>query len=468
MYDFGLLSPAWAGTRAAELTSDTAFAQAMLDVEVAWCTAQVKFGTAPESITAAVAAAGDIDDYDLVAIGHQTPNGANALIPLLATMRDKVAATNADAATYVHRGATSQDIIDTALMLLTARVGDHILEHLKTAVRQLSDLAAAHANTVMIGRSLDQHAQPISFGYRVSQWVEALGSAGQHLETVLGNLPVQWGGAVGTSTWWVDYFRAEQPENDPMSLVNRQREVLAEELGLVSASVWHANRIPVITVAQAAFQVVAAAAKLANDVLTAVQAEHAELAEPTAPGRGGSSAMPHKSNPVLSIRLKSAAQVAAGDLNTLHTGVIANTAERADGGWHTEWAALRDLLRTTGAVTEILAELTGGLEVFPEAMRRNLDIHGNYLMLGRITQWLGPVVEAHGSVPKGTGKHFVQTTCQQAISDGDDLAETLVAKLPEGLVSVDAINTVLDPSGYLGGAATIVAEVNSRYRKWSI
>src|SRR5699024_8649869 len=120
------------------------------------------------------------------------------------------------------------------------------------------------------------------------------------LETVLGNLPVQWGGAVGTSTWWVDYFRAEQPENDPMSLVNRQREVLAEELGLVSASVWHANRIPVITVAQAAFQVVAAAAKLANDVLTAVQAEHAELAEPTAPGRGGSSAMPHKSNPVLS------------------------------------------------------------------------------------------------------------------------------------------------------------------------
>ena len=148
--------------------------------------------------------------------------------------------------------------------------------------------------------------------------------------------------------------------------------------------------------------------------------------------------------------------------------MIANTAERADGGWHTEWAALRDLLRTTGAVTEILAELTGGLEVFPEAMRRNLDIHGNYLMLGRITQWLGPVVEAHGSVPKGTGKHFVQTTCQQAISDGDDLAETLVAKLPEGLVSVDAINTVLDPSGYLGGAATIVAEVNSRYRKWSI
>lgn len=467
MYDFGLLNPVWAGTRAAELTSDTAFAQAMLDVEVAWCSAQVKFGTAPESITSAVDAASDIADYDLVAIAEKTPDGANALIPLLAALRDKVAETDPDAAAYVHRGATSQDIIDTALMLLTLRVGQHALAQLKTAVGQLAQLAEDHAETVMIGRSLDQHAQPISFGYRVSQWIEALGSAGQHFETAVQNLPVQWGGAVGTSTWWVDYFRAEQPEHDPMMLVNRQRELLAEELSLASASVWHANRIPVTAVGQAAFQIVAAAAKLANDVLTAVQAEHAELAEPTKPGRGGSSAMPHKNNPVLSIRLKNAAQVAAGDLNTLHTGVIANTAERADGGWHTEWAALRDLLRTTGAVTEILAELSAGLEVHPDAMRRNLDIHGNYLLLGRITQWLGPIVEAHESITQGTGKSLVQETCQQAIASGADLAQTLAEKLPEGLVSVDAVNKMLDPSGYMGGAATIVAEVNSRYRKWS-
>ena len=468
MYDFGLLNPVWAGTRAAELTSDTAFAQAMLNVETAWCKAQIAFGTAPESITDAVEAAADIDDYDLVSIATATPDGANALIPLLSAIRNKVAATDPAAAAYVHRGATSQDIIDTALMLLAARVGHHALQHLKTSVQHLTDLAQQHADTVMIGRSLDQHAQPISFGYRVSQWIEALGSAGQHFESALANLPVQWGGAVGTSTWWVDYFRAQQPEQDPMTLVNGQRDLLADQLGLMSSSVWHANRIPVTTVAQAAFQVVAAAAKLANDVLTAVQAEHAELAEPTAPGRGGSSAMPHKNNPVLSIRLKTAAQVAAGDLNTLHTGVIANTAERADGGWHTEWAAFRDLLRTTGAVTEILAELSGGLQVFPEAMHRNLQIHGNYLMLGRVTQWLGPVVEAHESVPAGTGKKLVQDTCQQAIAEGKDLAQALVAKLPEGLVSVEAINKVLDPSGYMGGAATIVAEVNSRYRKWSI
>ncbi len=467
MYDFGLLNPVWAGTHAAELTSDIAFAQAMLDVEVAWCTAQVRFGTAPDAITAAVESAGDIDDYDLTAIAQKTPDGANALIPLLSTLREKVAEADPDAAMYVHRGATSQDIIDTALMLVTARVGQHVLEQLKTAVRHLIALADDHAQTVMIGRSLDQHAQPISFGYRVSQWIEALGSAGEHFEAALHQLPVQWGGAVGTSTWWVDYFRAEQPENEPMTLVNRQRELLAEELGLVSASVWHANRIPVTTVAQTAFQVVAAAAKLANDVLTAVQAEHAELAEPTKPGRGGSSAMPHKNNPVLSIRLKTAAQIAAGDLNIVHTGVIANTAERADGGWHTEWAALRDLLRTTGAVTEILAELTAGLEVFPEAMRRNLEIHGNYLMLGRITAWLVPLVEAHEAITPGTGKQLIQETCQQAIAEGTDLAESLTAQLPDGLVSTQAINKMLDPSGYMGGAATIVAEVNSRYRKWS-
>lgn len=468
MYDYGLLNPVWAGTRAAELTSDTAFGQAMLDVEAAWCRAQIRFGTAPQTIADAVAATSDIADYDLTAIADQTPDGANALIPLLKALRTNIAEHDPSAAAYVHRGATSQDIIDTALMLLAARTGAHAVTNIKTAVRHLTQLATDHAQTVMIGRSLDQHAQPISFGYRVSQWVEALASAGQHFETGLGELPVQWGGAVGTSTWWVDYFQAEQPENDPMHLVNAQRDLLAEELDLVSASVWHANRVPILTLAQTAFQVVAAAAKLANDVLTAVQAEHTELAEPTKPGRGGSSAMPHKNNPVLSIRLKNAAQAASGYLTTLQTGVIANTAERADGGWHTEWAALRALLRTTGAVAEILAELTAGLQVHPEAMRRNLAIHGNYLFLGRITQWLAPIVETHPEVESGTGKQLVETIAQDAIATGEDLAEALSTKLPDGLVSAAAVKKMLDPSGYMGGAATIVAEVNSRYRKWSI
>lgn len=467
MYDYGLLNPVWAGTRAAEQTSDVAFAQAMLDVEAAWCRAQIRFGTAPESIRQAVETACDITAYDLTNMAAKTPDGANALIPLLAELRNKVAAQHPEAVSYIHRGATSQDIIDTALMLVAARAGDDIVAHLKTTVRQLSALAEEHAETVMIGRSLGQHAQPISFGYRVSQWLEAIATAGQHVETAVNGLPVQWGGAVGTSTWWVDYFKAEQPEHDPMQLVNAQRDVFAEELGLASASVWHANRMPVTRLAHTAFDVVAAAAKLANDVLTAVQAEHAELAEPTAPGRGGSSAMPHKNNPVLSIRIKNAAQEATGHLTALHTGVISNTAERADGGWHTEWAALRGLLRITGAVAEILTELTAGLQVFPHTMRRNLEIHGNYLFQGRLSQWLAPLVEAHGAAAPGDGKQLIESVCQEAIASGKDLAHTLVERLPDGIVRVEAIEKMLDPSGYMGGAATIVAEVNSRYRKWS-
>ena len=467
MYDYGLLNPVWAGTQAAEQTSDAAFGQAMLDVEAAWARAQIRFGTAPESIGEAVNTACDITAYDLTDLAAKTPDGANALIPLLAELRDKVAAQHPDAVAYVHRGATSQDIIDTALMLMATRTGEHIVTNIKTAVRQLADLADEHAETLMIGRSLDQHAQPISFGYRVSQWIEALATSGQHFESIVTTLPVQWGGAVGTSTWWVDYFKAEQPEQDPMSLVNQQRDVFAEEVGLVSASVWHANRMPIARLGHAAFQVVAAAAKLANDVLTAVQAEHAELAEPKKPGRGGSSAMPHKNNPVLSIRIKHAAQEAIGYLTTLQTGVITNTAERADGGWHSEWAALRGLLRNTGAVAEILTELTAGLQVFPRAMRNNLEIHGNYLLLGRISEWLAPVVEAHDVAEQGDGKQLVQTICQEAIAAGENLTDGLLDRLPEGIVSASAIEKMLDPSGYMGGAATIVAEVNSRYRKWS-
>src|SRR5699024_772981 len=178
-----------------------------------------------------------------------------------------------------------------ALLLVAARTGRHILPNIRTTVSHLLELAEQHANTVMIGRSLDQHAQPITFGYRVSQWVEALGSAGQHFEQALNQLPIQWGGAVGTSTWWVDYFKADQPESDPMELVKAQRELLAKELQLNAAEVWHANRMPVLQLGQTAFQIIAAAAKLANDVLTSVQAENSELAEPSKPGRGGSSAM---------------------------------------------------------------------------------------------------------------------------------------------------------------------------------
>lgn len=467
MDDYGLLNPVWAGTQAADLTSDTAFGQAMLDVEAAWCRAQVRFGTAPQGIAEAVAAATDIADYDLAQIAAQTPDGANALIPLLYDMRNKVADYQAEAAAYVHRGATSQDIIDTGLMLLASRVGQAILTDIKTTVRQLCDLASQHAETVMIGRSLDQHAQPITFGFRVSQWVAALGSAGKHFETILADLPLQWGGAVGTSTWWVDYFQAEHPETAPMDSVNHQRDLLAEELGLQSASVWQANRIPILQLGQSAFQITAAASKLANDVLTSVQAENVELAEPQKAGRGGSSAMPHKNNPVLSIRLKNASQAANGQLATLQSGVIANTAERADGGWHTEWSALRALLRTTGAVAEILTELTAGLQVNPEAMRNNLAIHGKYIFMGRITHWLAPIVEAHGAAEAGQGKNLVESISKTALANGENLAEALVSKLPDGMITVAAVEKMLDPSGYTGGAASIVAEVHSRYRKWS-
>src|SRR5699024_4853249 len=121
VYDFGLLNPVWAGTRAAQLTSDAAFGQALLDVEAAWCRAQINFGTAPANIDAVVNAAADITDYDLAAIGKATPDGANALIPLLKALRGKVTAQDSDAEQYIHRGATSQDVIDTALLLVAAR-----------------------------------------------------------------------------------------------------------------------------------------------------------------------------------------------------------------------------------------------------------------------------------------------------------------------------------------------------------
>src|SRR5699024_4403312 len=154
-------------------------------------------------------------------------------------------------------------------------------------------------------------------------------------------------------------------------------------------------------------------------------------------------------------------------LNTLQTGIISNTAERADGGWHTEWSALRGLLRLTGAVSEILVELTDGLEVHAKAMSHNLGMHGNAVFLGRPTPWLTPIGAAPGGAERGSGKRVGESSSTAAMGNDDALAQALVAQLPDGVVTVRAIEKILEPSGYTGGAASIVAEVHSRYRKWS-
>ncbi|HXD29283.1 MAG TPA: lyase family protein, partial [Arthrobacter sp.] len=289
--DFGLLEPAWAGTPVAAAASDTAVAQALLDVEAAWVGVLADAGHCPAAVADAVDAAADASLYDLADVARRSAGGGNPLIPLLADLRAELKATGAaDAAGTVHRGATSQDIVDTALMLVAARAGAAIRADLATAAAGLARLARTHRGTVCVARSLTQHALPTTFGLRAATWLSTLVAAGRRLDAALGTLPLQWGGAVGTLASLTDQLSSEDDGGAPVpDLVT----ALAARLGLADPGTpWHTNRMPVTGLGAALADTVAAAGTMAADVLTFSRPEIAEVSEPRAPGRGGSSAMP--------------------------------------------------------------------------------------------------------------------------------------------------------------------------------
>ncbi|MFC3185242.1 lyase family protein [Pseudoglutamicibacter albus] len=238
--------------------------------------------------------------------------------------------------------------MDTAMMLIIKRAGEQTLATIKSAAAALVSLAHEYRDTPMVARSLTQHSLPATFGWRVTHWLQALAQAGQNLEQTLTQTALQWGGAAGTRASLQDFLTRTNSTVTADELVAD----LANKLGLQNPPPWQANRVPVLVQADSFAQVVAACGKIANDVLISVRSENGELGEPLAAGRGISSAMPHKQNPVLSVLIKNAALTAPQLLAQVYTGAVANVEERADGGWHTEWEALRGLVRTSGAAVE--------------------------------------------------------------------------------------------------------------------
>lgn len=461
--DYGVLSPAWAGSQTAALASDQAFSQAMLDVEHAWSAVLAEAGLIPQSHLAPIVDAAQAELYNLSAIAADAVAGGNPLIPLLSAYRAKVAETNLAAAASLHLGATSQDIMDTALMLLISRAGAQTLATVKGAAVALITLAHEHRDTPMVARSLTQHSLPATFGWRVSHWLQALAQAGQHLQQTLAQTALQWGGAAGTRASLQDFLARSGSTLTADELAAN----LAEKLGLQNPPPWQANRVPILAQANSFAQLAAACGKIANDVLISVRSENGELGEPLAAGRGVSSAMPHKQNPVLSVLIKNAALTAPQLLAQVYTGAVANVEERADGGWHTEWEALRGLIRSSGAAVEKTHELVSGLRVFTDRMAENLARHGELLATERMVAHLAPRLEESEQVGAGQGKKQLQELISRALSEGTALKPLLLAELPAAVVTETELNDLLDPAAYTGDAAKLVDQITSTYTDWS-
>lgn len=451
--DAGLLSPVSASPLVAALTGDRAVLAAILAVESGWAAVLQRAGLAPAGSAAVVASAAEAGRYDLADIALRAQGGGNPVIPLLADLRKKVAALDSagiGAGKAVHTSLTSQDVLDTALMLVTRNTVHAVLADLKGTAAALAALAGQHAQTLCVGRSLTQHSLPYTFGLRAAQWFQGVAAAGRQLQGL--EFPVQFGGAAGTLA--AGTVLTDGSSATPFTLA----DTLATQLGLAPAAApWHTNRLAITSLGHALASVLDAFGKIAADILFLSRPEMAELAEPRAPGRGVSSAMPQKQNPVLSVLVRSAALQAPGLAAQLHLAAATFNDERPDGAWHIEWPALRQLLALTLGAAGHIRELAEGLQVYPDAMRRNLDLSGPLLLAEGVSAAVAPLLDGKDG---RTGKQQLQDVVDQTLqAPPSDQAATyrklLREAVPAAVVPDQRLEELLDPGSYLGQAAEI-------------
>ena len=433
---------------------DAAWLQAMLDAEAGLARALERAGLAPAGAGEAVTAAARAENFNPNELGGLAALTGNPVPGLARALARQVPQT---AVSAVHRGATSQDIVDTAAMLLAKRAIEVIQADLARAADAAAGLAAAHRDSIMIGRTLLQQAVPVTFGLVAAGWLTSLDEARAGLDAVGPRLAVQFGGAAGTLA---SLGEAGQ----------RVTALLATELGLaVPVLPWHTDRLRIIDLGAALARVAAVLGKIARDVTLLAQSEVGEVSEgggtdqrgadqqaPAAsPRRGGSSAMPHKHNPVASIAILGCTRQVPGLLATL-AAASEQELQRAAGAWHAEWEPLTALLRLTGSASSWAADLLPGLVVDTSRMAANLAATKGLPLAEHVSSLLAGVLggaQAHDLVAEAGAR---------ATSAGLPLRDVLLAvpKLEQRLssagITAEQIDSALEPSGYLGAAGAFV------------
>ncbi|MFJ1997330.1 3-carboxy-cis,cis-muconate cycloisomerase [Streptomyces asiaticus] len=454
--DAGLLSPVRAGTPAETTTSDGAWLQAMLDAEAGLVRAQARLGLVPGAAARTITDLARAEHLDVVEIARLARGAANPVVALVRAFTALVAAADPAAAEYVHRGSTSQDIMDTAAMLVARRTLVPLVADLERIARALRELAVAHRDTLMPGRTLALHAVPTTFGLKAAGWLSGVEDAAARLVRIRDHeLPVQLGGAAGTLAGYTEYAlmdRGTRPgAPGPGEFAERLMAEFAAQVGLNEPVLpWHTARTPVAGLAAQLALATGALGKIAVDVQLLSRTETAEVAEPAAEGRGVSSAMPHKRNPALATLVRSAAlQVPA--LASAVMGCMLAEDERPAGAWHAEWLPLRECLRLTGGAAHTAVELVEGLAVFPDRMRAHLGLTGGLIVSERLAAALTPVLG------KGPAKELMARASTEAARGGRTLGEVL-ADAPElaGRFTPEELAALLDPANYPGVAGPLV------------
>lgn len=443
-----LLGPLFYGEAAPRAFSDLARLQAMLDFEAALARAEAKAGAIPTSATDPIASQCKAELYDIADLARATASAGNPAIPLVKALTAKVKERDADAARFVHWGATSQDVIDTGLVLQLRQFLAPLEADLDRLSVALGQLAEAHRVTPMVGRTWLQHALPVTLGLKAAGWLDAIERHRTRLQEIKPRLLVlQFGGAAGTLAALGEQGLAVAA-------------ALADELKLAAPPLpWHTARDRLAEFGCYLGLLVGSLAKIAGDVALMMQTDVAEAFEPSGAGRGGSSTMPHKRNPVTGAVVLAAALRAPQLAATLLAGMNQQH-ERGLGGWHAEWAVLPELAQLAAGALAQLADTVAGLEIDTVRMRSNLDATNGLIMAEAVMMALGAKM---GRLP---AHDHVEDCCRRAVSEKRHLRDVIAGdgEIMKHLSEAE-LDRLFDPLNYIGVAPEMVDRALAARRK---
>ncbi len=434
-----LLAPLFSSAAMRAVCDDASTLQHMLDFEAALARAEAAAGVIPASAAGPIAKACKADAFDLSELADAATRSGNLAIPLIKALTASVATTDPDAARYVHWGATSQDVTDTATMLSLRAALDALLPDLDRAIAGFAGLARRYRGTAAVARTWLQHALPMPFGLKLAEYAAALHRSRTRLERLRREaLALQFGGAAGTL--------AALGDNGL-----RVAEKLARELKLpLPDAPWHTHRDRIADAASVFAILAGSCGKIARDVSLMMQTDVAEAFEPSGEGRGGSSTMPHKRNPVAAATALAAATMAPNLAATIFAAQVQDH-ERSAGPWHAEWPTLPTLQLVTSGALAAIVDIAEGLEVDAVRMRLNLDATHGLIMAEAVTFALAK------SIGKSDAHHLVEAAVKKAVAGKQHLREvladdpTIVAYL-----GADEIAKLFEPMAYQGVSQALI------------
>ena len=419
----------------AEIFADKPLLQAMLDFEASLSRAEGSLGVIPASAARAICDSAKAEGIDIGSLAQRGLRAGTLSIPLVKTLRERVGAIDKDATRFVHWGATSQDVADTAMVLLLRRARQAMGEDHARLLKALRRASDEHANTVMLGRTLLQAAPPVTLGLKIAGWFGALRRGWGRLDAAFADAMVlQFGGATGTL--------AALGEKGPAIA-----QALAKDLDLaLPEAPWHAHRDRMAAVVCAAGIYTGSLAKMAKDVSLLMQSEVAEAFEPEGNGRGRSSTMPHKRNPIACALAMAAGTRVPGYVASF-LGGMAQEHERGVGGWHAESATIARTIEETGLALVSMLEVAEGLQVDAAKMRRDIaDTHGAIFAERAM-------MKLSAALGREAAEKLLENALRNMAESGTNVADALAAmQQVTSVLSADELHDLMRPQSYLGAA----------------